>query len=295
MIKDFINDSSKKSTSEIISFMFSHSLIKETQTCQHCGQGMDLKPTKDSRDGFNWRCLTYSCAHYQSTQSIRNGSWFEGQKLPLPALLKFLLYFSQEQKQTTIVENARISLSSVERLSVRIKNTIADLYIRTQVRLGGPGVIVQADETMLNFKAKSHRGRSPRDQIWAITMVDTSFSPARGYVELVPNRTADTLLAIISRVVRPATIIHTDEWRGYNGINLFGYEHHRICHKYNFVDPVSGIHTQHVESYNNKLKRVIKEQIGVKRENHDTFLKVFMFMDNNKDRRIEAIFDLLKL
>ncbi|KCZ78776.1 hypothetical protein H311_00186 [Anncaliia algerae PRA109] len=38
--------------------------------------------------------------------------------------------------------------------------------------LGGPGCIVEIDETMLNFKRKSHRGRSPENRIDSLSIVE---------------------------------------------------------------------------------------------------------------------------
>ena len=47
---------------------------------------------------------------------------------------------------------------------------------------------LQCDEILLSHKAKYHKGREPRSQAWALTNVDTSFSPARGWIGIVPNR-----------------------------------------------------------------------------------------------------------
>lgn len=35
-------------------------------------------------------------------------------------------------------------------------------------KLGGPGFVVQIDETMLNYKCKSHRGRNPKNETGAL-------------------------------------------------------------------------------------------------------------------------------
>ncbi|MGL6009322.1 MAG: transposase [Culicoidibacterales bacterium] len=118
---------------------------------------------------------------------------------------------------------------------------------------------------MVNYKAKSHRGRAPRRQIWCLTMVDTSTSPALGYVACVANRKAETLLPIITSVVRPGSKILTDEFKAYDSlIHDPRYFLRRVCHKYNFVCPISGNHTQHVESFNNKLKLAIKKCKGIR-------------------------------
>ena len=91
--------------------------------------------------------------------------------------------------------------------------------------LGGPGVVVQIDESLFRHKPKvgcsrnqtlilatlflqqNHRGRSTTTEVWVFGMVDTSQSPALGYMEVVSLRDAATLLPIIQAHTAPGTII----------------------------------------------------------------------------------------
>ena len=103
----------------------------------------------------------------------------------------------------------------------------------------------ECDETLLNDNAKYHTGRESRYQVWALNIVDTSFSPARRWIEIVPNMKKQILLPIIiiGNVVRNGTIIHSDEWARYQDLaKMNSYEHITIVHKYNFVCPVTGTH-----------------------------------------------------
>ena len=49
----------------------------------------------------------------------------------------------------------------------------------------------------LNNEFQHHRGRATTLEMWAFGMVDTSVSPAMGYMEIVARRDAATLLPII--------------------------------------------------------------------------------------------------
>ncbi len=60
-----------------------------------------------------------------------------------------------------------------------------------------------------------HRGRATASEIWVFGLVDVSVSPALGYMEIVPNRTAATLLPLIQSRVAPGTIVHSDQWAAY--------------------------------------------------------------------------------
>ena len=62
--------------------------------------------------------------------------------------------------------------------------------VDSPLMLGGPGVIVQIDESLFRHKPKYHRGRPAAQEVWVFGMVDTSQSPALGVMMTVPDRTA---------------------------------------------------------------------------------------------------------
>ncbi|KAG0442783.1 hypothetical protein DMUE_0007 [Dictyocoela muelleri] len=65
-------------------------------------------------------------------------------------------------------------------------------------KMGGPGRLIQIDETMLNFKAKSHRCRSPSNRTFAICIVETSNNIIKAFAKITPNKKASTLIPIIN-------------------------------------------------------------------------------------------------
>jgi hypothetical protein len=54
----------------------------------------------------------------------------------------------------------------------------------------------------------------------------------------------------LEEIVHPGSIIHSDMWAGYFSLGARGWEHHMVNHDQNFVDPLTGVHTQvsHVTS-----------------------------------------------
>ena len=157
---------------------------------------------------------------------------------------------------------------------------VCTAYFQTNpIQLGGPGITVEIDESCFSHKPKHHRGRVSETPIWVFGMVDKSQSPAVGYMEIVERRDAATLLPIIQQVVRPGSVIHSDEWRAYRNIQGLGYAHRTVNHSVNFVDPSSGVHTQTIESYWNKQKNHIKTMHGCKRSFLNSYLHEFMWHD----------------
>ena len=126
-----------------------------------------------------------------------------------------------------------------------------------------------------------HRGRAPRQPVWVFGMVDTSFTPARGYMEIVPRRDAATLLPIIHNHTRPNTIIHSDQWAAYGGVAALPTVagHSTVNHSLFFVDPATGTHTQHIESYWNRVKQKFKAMRGCHQHMLPSYLDEFMWRE----------------
>jgi hypothetical protein len=91
------------------------------------------------------------------------------------------------------------------------------------------------------------------------------------------------------------TTIYTDELRYYACLSRFNYEHHTICHKYEFVNAVTGVNTQAVESFNNELKLEKKRRKGVETEKRGLFLTEFCFYFNNRSNFMDAVLNLIKV
>ncbi len=112
-------------------------------------------------------------------------------------------------------------------------------------------------------------------------LVDTSHSPAVGYMQIVQCRDAATLLPIIQQHVHPGTIIHSDEWRAYRRVTALPSvaSHSTVNHSVSFLDPVTGTHTQHIESYWNRVKLKLKRMKGCHSHQIPLYIDEFMWRE----------------
>ena len=111
-------------------------------------------------------------------------------------------------------------------------------------------------------------------------MCDTSTDPALGYMEMVAARDAATLLPIIQAHVNPGTTIWSDSWAAYNNVIALPsvQGHDTVNHSIEFKSP-SGTHTNHIESYWNRVKIKLKRMRGCHRSQLPSYLDEFMWRE----------------
>ena len=96
-------------------------------------------------------------------------------------------------------------------------------------------------------KVKYHRGHPPPGATrWVFGIVDTSTGLC--YIQLVTDRSAETLLPIIQRLVLPGTEIWSDMWPAYNKLASLGYTHKKVNHSKEFKNKIDGTCTNLIEN-----------------------------------------------
>ncbi|KCZ78763.1 hypothetical protein H311_00198 [Anncaliia algerae PRA109] len=197
-----------------------------------------------------------------------------------------------EEQEYTIQKYFKNKKSLINKILKLFRNLIPNTDFSND-KLGGPGSIIQIDETMMNFKCKSHRGRSTLNKTDALVIIEYQNKIKRAFAKIIPNKESRTIIPIVVSQVASSSIIWTDEHKSYKCLKNLGFEHDSVCHKYEFGNKLNGINTQAVESFNNCIKIKIKRQKGVKPCDKEEFLKCFLFFFNNKKnllkRRLKVI------
>lgn len=124
------------------------------------------------------------------------------------------------------------------------------------------------------------RGRRARDEVWVFGLICTEYTPCRGYFQVVPRRDRATLVPILKRVLLPGSELHSDDWGAYRNLPRYVPNvtvHRTVVHKNNFVDPLTGVHTQEVESTWSQLKYHVKREKGIRRADIQDFLNEEMW------------------
>jgi transposase-like protein len=157
-----------------------------------------------------------------------------------------------------------------------IRDVCAEYFNQNPVEIGGPGIHVEIDESKFG-RRKYNRGRWQEGH-WVFGGIERI--TGKSFLVEVQKRDANTLLPIIMQYIRPGSVIYSDEWRAYSRLpTLPGqmYTHHTVNHSVNFVDPVTGAHTQMVERMWGGCKGMMRQQKTMHSRLFDTYLQEFMW------------------
>ena len=101
------------------------------------------------------------------------------------------------------------------------------------------------------------------------------------------------MIPIIQENIAPNTTIYSDQWRAYNGIGElqgYNYQHLTVNHTVNFVDPISGAHTNTIEGLWGCIKTWLKTKRGVLNNKLPGYMDEYMFRANKTNKTTKDVF-----
>lgn len=293
-IEEIENEIMNFNDEEMLQFLFNNHLIKNEFICPgSCKSLMKIVTAKSYSLGKAWRCFSIGCTSYLCKKPLTDGSFFETIGKDIKKVFKIMLRWCGGNNMKSIVSTIQISFPTVKKIFDLLFDKMKD-HNEIQPKLGGIGTIVQVDETMMNYKCKSHRGRSPSNRTDALCIVECRPCICKVWAQVIPDKSIQTILPIICERVFSNTIIHTDEHKSYQCLTRNGYIHKTVCHKYMFVDRINEVNTQAVESFNNVLKYEIKKRKGIRTCDRGKFLVEMVWKWNNKNNLWIALLELIK-
>ena len=272
----------EEDTLRTIEFLQERNLLAKSQICDRCHSDMKFRkyPTKDL---YGWVCGHKVCKN--AKKSLRIGSWFSQMRIPIQKIVHLIHLWSNHNSVASASTATGVSERAIIQNYQYLRNVCSGKLMSVDEKLGGPGIVVQIDESL--FRHKYQRGSRPASEQWVLGIADTSYKPAKVHMEMVASRNAETVLPIIRRKVAAGSIIRSDQWRAYQGLgNDVAYTYEPLNHSENVVDPVTGVHTQSIESYWNDCKRRLKTASRTKAEMLPGYLDQFMWenqFNRNKD------------
>jgi len=196
---------------------------------------------------------------------------------------EILRCFSLDITATKTSELAGVSRPTTNRIYKKLREMIRDIC-NNEFPLSGE---VEVDESYFGAKRiKGKRGRGSYGKTIVFGILERN---GKVYTEIVPDCSRATLQAIIRGKVEVESVIHSDKWRGYNGLVDIGYsKHFRVDHRDNkFSNGRS--HINGIESFWSFAKRRLQKFNGFSKKDFNLHLKECEFRFNNREKDIYKI------
>ena len=252
-------------------------------TCPHCGS---VSKDHYALKGKAHRKGLWKCKDCREQFTVTVGTVFERSKIPLNIWLQAVHFLCSSKKGMSAHQLHRtlgVQYKTAWFMAHRIRKAMEE---RTHTPMGGPGGIVEADETYWGTSAVGKRNKQVRRYIpgSAEKMKIFSLIERKGKARTfaVPKVNASTLAPILRGQVAQETHLMTDEARVYINVGREFAKHSTVTHSVG--EYARGIaHVNTAESFFNILKRGLIGTYHHVGEHHlQRYVSEFDFRYNNR-------------
>ena len=164
-----------------------------------------------------------------------------------------------------------ISVRSVNAIHLKIRYRIAEACEQQSPFKG----VVEVDESYFGprrIRGKRGRGASGKTIVFGVLKRNSKV-----FTEIVPDASKAVLQSVIRGRVSVDSVIHSDGWRGYNGLVDLGYENHFLVYHGHNEFANGNKHINGIESFWSYAKRHLVKFNGVPRHTFYLHLKEIEF------------------
>jgi len=198
-------------------------------------------------------------------------------------------YFAHDLPAFKIADLSDISRPTVNKLLLKLRIRIAHICDASSPFSGE----VEVDESYFGARrvhGKKGRGAGGKTMVFGILE-----RQGKVYTEIVPDASKKQLQAAIRGQVSLDSIIHSDGWRGYNGLVDVGYAKHLRVHHGENEFASGNCHINGIESFWSYAKRRLAKFNGVPKHTFHLHLKECEFRFNHREENLyDRILTLLR-
>jgi len=190
------------------------------------------------------------------------------------------MLFSHDIDAVAIASIFHLNRKTVNRYLALIRERIVDLCAQSSPFSGE----IEVDESY--FGARRVKGKRGRGAYAKTVVFGILQRGGQVYTEIVPDCAQKTLQRIIRGKVEINSIIHSDHWRGYDGLVDVGYKkHYRVRHGQDeFVNGKN--HINGIESFWSFAKRRLEKFHGIPKHTFNLHLKECEFRFNHRNQNL---------
>jgi transposase-like protein/predicted RNA-binding Zn-ribbon protein involved in translation (DUF1610 family) len=171
----------------------------------------------------------FKCTACTHKTSVIAGTLFEGTRKSLVLWFRVIWWItSQKNGASALGLQHIIGLGSYKTAWMWLHKLRRAMVRPGRDRLSGT---VQVDETYIGGEKPGKRGRGAEGKtLVLIAAQEDGRITGRIRLKQIADASAESLEMAVQEMVEPGTVVKTDGWKGYNGINSLGYKH-RIIRK----------------------------------------------------------------
>jgi len=201
---------------------------------------------------------------------------------------QIIRYFALDLTAQKTAVLTRLTRKSVNQIYLKIRNRVAE-----EAERASPFAACQIEVDESYFGARRVRGKRGRGASGKTIVFGIYKRNGSVYTEIVPNVQRKTLQNIIRGKVSLDSVIHSDGWRGYNGLVDVGYSKHLRVNHSDDVFAIGDIHINGIESFWSHAKRRLQKFNGVPPKTFYLHLKECEYRFNHRNESLQLL--LLKL
>jgi transposase-like protein len=214
----------------------------------------------------------------------RKNKYYNRSRISEHKFRQVLKYFCADLTADQIASLTNLNRNTINKILTLIRVRILEISNLQSTPLIGQ---IEVDESY--FGARRVRGRRGRGAKGKIIVFGLLKRGDKVYTEIVDDCSAATLQSIIRGKTSIDSVIHSDGWRGYNGLVDFGYKKHfRVYHsKDEFARGSS--HINGIESFWGYAKTRLVKFKGMDKNMFKYHLKECEFRFNNRKQNLYEI------
>src|SRR5262245_26809116 len=168
------------------------------------------------------RDTLYQCCACRHQTSATAGTIFQNTRKPLTTWFRAMWYVTSQKNGASALGLQRVlDLASYETAWTWLHKLRRAMVRPDRDRLSG---WVEVDETLVGGEEEGVSGRQTARKVWVVIAAQAD-GPGLGRIRMrvVGDCSAANLHAFVEDAIEPGSVIHTDGWQGYAGLEKKGY------------------------------------------------------------------------
>ena len=185
-------------------------------------------PSCNGRKGWLTSRQQIRCANCQRQTSVTAGSIFDKTRKPLRIWFLAIWHITNQKYGGNALGLKRtLGLGSYQTAWSWLHKMRRAMVTPGRHLLSGQ---VEVDETYIGGEEKGHPGREVEKKAIVVVAIEVFEPKGFGRVRLqqIPDVSRESLVGFICREVKPGSVIRTDGWSGYDGLEHYGYIRNKI-------------------------------------------------------------------